>query len=281
MWALCRYVGTATPPLFTNKRMIVRGQRGLRFASDPGILLVSAMGMPMRNAERFVSYLRVSTSQQGRSGLGLDAQRVAIERFLSVGDTVIGEFIEVETGKGYNALDRRPQLQAAVALCRKTKAQLLIAKLDRLARNVRFFLELMDSGIGVVFCDVPETRGATGRFLLTNLAAVAELEAGLISERTRAALAAAKARGTRLGNPRMLADPVGFAQAREEVFRQRHLEGIDLEAVVASLHADGVTTLRAISAKLNADGVPSPRGGKWHPSTVHRLLKRLEAPTSS
>jgi DNA invertase Pin-like site-specific DNA recombinase len=230
----------------------------------------------MRDAERYVAYYRVSTDKQGRSGLGLEAQKATVERFVGPGDEIVAEYVEVETGKGRDAFSKRPRLAAAVAECRRSKAKLLIAKLDRLARNVRFFLELMDSGIGVVICDLPETKGATGRFLLTNLAAVAELEAGMIGERTRAALAAAKARGTRLGNPQIHADAKAFAEGREAVFRAKYLAGIDLAAEIRAVREAGITGYREIAASLNAKGIPTPRGGKWHPSSVHRQAKRLK-----
>ena len=149
----------------------------------------------------FVSYLRVSTDRQGRSGLGLEGQRKAVEDFLNGGcGSLVAEFVEVETGKRHD----RPQLAAALALCRLHNATLIIAKLDRLARNTRFLLDIVEGSgeAGVVFCDLPTVpSGPVGKFLVTQMAAVAELEAGLISQRTRAALAAAKARGKRLGNP--------------------------------------------------------------------------------
>lgn len=225
---------------------------------------------------RFVAYYRVSTDAQGRSGLGLEAQKATVTAFLKPGEEVVAEFLEVETGKGADAFARRPQLAAAVAECRRSKSKLLVAKLDRLARNVRFFLELMDShGVTVVFCDVPETAGPLGRFMLTTLAAVAELEAGMISERTKAALAAAKARGTLLGNPLIHADARAFAEAREAAFRKRHLDGIDLAAEIRAIREAGVTDYRGLATALNAKGIPTPRGGKWHPSSIHRQAKRL------
>lgn len=228
--------------------------------------------------ERYVAYYRVSTDAQGRSGLGLEAQKSTVTNFLKPGDEVAAEFLEVETGKGMDAFARRPQLAAAVAECRRSKSKLLVAKLDRLARNVRFFLELMDShGVTVVFCDVPETAGPMGRFMLTTLAAVAELEAGMISERTKAALAAAKARGTRLGNPLIHADAKGFAEAREAVFRAKYLDGIDLAAEIRTVREAGAKGYREIADALNAKGVPTPRGGRWYPSSVHRQVRRLNA----
>ena len=145
---------------------------------------------------KFVSYYRVSTDRQGRSGLGLDAQKEAVQQRLNGGRwQLVAEFVEIEIGKRA----RRPQLDAALGACKKHKAKLVVAKLDRLSRNVSFLLKLIDSGVEVLFADLPELNGAMGRFMLTTMASVAELEAGLISERTKAALKAAKARGVRLG----------------------------------------------------------------------------------
>src|ERR1035437_6339889 len=149
--------------------------------------------------ERFIAYFRVSTDRQGRSGLGLDAQRKAVADYLDDGAwELVGEYTEVESGKRAD----RPELARALESCRKQKATLIIAKLDRLARNARFLLTVVEGTgeRGVVFCDLPTgPPGPVGKFLVTQMAAVAELEAGLISQRTRAALAAAKARGKRLG----------------------------------------------------------------------------------
>ena len=140
-----------------------------------------------------VTYLRVSTDRQGQSGLGLEAQRAAVASYMA-SRTLVGEFVEVESGRK----DNRPQLAAALALCRQHKARLVIAKLDRLARSVAFISGLMESGVEFVAADMPEAN----RFMLHVMAAVAEHEREMISQRTRVALAAAKARGTRLGNPR-------------------------------------------------------------------------------
>jgi DNA invertase Pin-like site-specific DNA recombinase len=145
---------------------------------------------------KFVAYYRVSTDRQGRSGLGLDAQREAVQERLNGGRwQLIGEFVEVESGKRA----KRPKLDAALAAYKKHKAKLIVAKLDRLSRNVSFLMKLVDSGVDVLFADLPELNGAMGRFMLTTMASVAELEAGLVSERTKAALKAARARGVKLG----------------------------------------------------------------------------------
>src|SRR5882724_2355990 len=148
---------------------------------------------------KFVSYLRVSTDKQGRSGLGLEAQREAVKRYLDGGDwKLLAEYVETETGKRAD----RPKLSAALAHAKAIGATLVFAKLDRLTRNVDLLRKLVASNVDLVFCDLPHVPpGAMGRFLLTQMASVAELEAGLISERTKAALAAAKARGVKLGNP--------------------------------------------------------------------------------
>src|SRR6188474_2024821 len=148
---------------------------------------------------KFLSYLRVSTDKQGRSGLGIEAQREAVARFLVGSNSkLVQEYIETESGKRSD----RPKLAAALAHAKATGATVVFAKLDRLTRNVDLLRSLVASGVDLVFCDLPHVpAGAMGRFLLTQMASVAELEAGLISERTKAALTAAKARGAKLGNP--------------------------------------------------------------------------------
>jgi len=217
------------------------------------------------SAGKFVAYYRVSTAQQGQSGLGLEAQREAVMRHLSQGGwPPLAEFTEVETGKGSNALDRRPQLQAALAFARKHKATLIIAKLDRLARNVAFISQLMEAGVPFVAADNPHAQPLT----IHILAAVAEHERKMISERTKAALAAAKARGRVLGaNGRVLAD-------------QNKAEAVDRLAPIAerlrAFKAEGLT-LRRIAETLNAEGIASPGGASWHPTNVQRALARVGA----
>ena len=223
--------------------------------------------------DRFVSYLRVSTDRQGRSGLGLDAQREAVRAFLAGrGWPPVAEFVEVESGRRAD----RPQLAAALAACRSRGATLVVAKLDRLSRNVPFLRSLTDAGVDVIFCDMPNLpAGAMGRFLLTQMAAVAELEAGLTSERTKAALAAAKARGKRLGGYRAGAEDraraVAPAGAAAKSARAR-ARAADLAPVLAEIRGAGVTTLADICHALTARGIPTPSGrGAWHPATVARL----------
>ncbi len=230
---------------------------------------------------RFVSYLRVSTDGQGRSGLGLEAQRQAVAaHVIQAGGEVVAEFQEVESGKRAD----RPQLAAALASCRTRRAVLVIAKLDRLARNARFLLSVVEGSgeAGVVFCDLPTLpAGPVGKFMLTQMAAVAELEAGLISQRTRAALAVAKTRGVRLGNPSPTpATAQMAAAARQARSRQVAARAADVLAVVRQVQAEGASSLRAIAAELHTYGVLTPAGKlAWSPAQVRRLLARAEAPT--
>jgi len=221
---------------------------------------------------RFVSYLRVSTTRQGQSGLGLEAQRQAVSAYLNGGRwTLAREYIEVETGKS----DTRPQLAAALSECRITGATLIVAKVDLLARNVRFLMEVLDgSGAGgVVFADLPSIPpGPTGRFLVQQMAAVAELEAGLISQRTKAALEAAKARGSKLGGWRgghKVAPELGREVQRKEA--QKFAEAVAPRVI--ELRQRGLS-LRQIAAELSTMGVKTRRGGAWSCETVRDVLRR-------
>lgn len=221
-----------------------------------------------RNNAKAIAYLRVSTDRQGRSGLGLEAQREAVERFAkSNGMAVIAEYEEVETGKGSNALSKRPQLAAALAQAKKDKATVIVAKLDRLARNTKFLLTLIESGADVAFADMPQVAGPMGKFILTQMAAVAELEAGLISQRTKDALQAAKERGQELGKHGKV-----LAQRNRADAVQRASEAAP--AVLAM--RDTGMPMRRIVETLNERGTPSPTGGKWHLTSLHRMLARLE-----
>lgn len=226
---------------------------------------------------RFISYVRVSTQQQGRSGLGLDAQREAVTTYLNGGNwSLVREYVEVESGKRID----RPQLAAALAHAKAIGATLVFAKLDRLARNARFLLGIVESGANVVFCDLPNVPpGPTGKFILASMASVAELEAGLISQRTKAALAAAKARGVRLGNPNGAAHlrDLGNAAAAAGARRAAENRAADLAPLVASIRDAGHTSLAAIAAELNSRGILTARGAKWHSSTVRNLLARVGA----
>ena len=215
----------------------------------------------------FVTYLRVSTDQQGRSGLGLEAQRAAVAAHVhATGGRIVAEHVEVESGRKKD----RPQLAAALEASRALRAVLLIAKLDRLARNVAFVSNLMESGVEFVAADMPTVN----RLTVHILAAVAEEEARMISARTKAALAAAKARGVVLGNPRLLArDPVLAAQANvvQVANAQRRMAAV-LPYVEQAQRA-GAATLAQIAEALMARGVPAPRGGqRWAPAQVRRVL---------
>lgn len=225
-----------------------------------------------RQAPRFISYLRVSTDRQGRSGLGLDAQRRAVLDFINGGGAeVVAEFVEVESGRRAD----RPELERALAACRLRRATLIVAKVDRLTRSVGFLHRLLDAGVDVAFCDLPQVTGPTGRFMLNQMAAVAELEAGLISQRTRAALQAARERGVRLGNPGN-ATPEGRALgSRRGVESQRARAASrarDVLPLIEELRAEGAESLRKLAAGLNGRGVPAPRGGSWSAAQVSRVL---------
>ena len=220
-----------------------------------------------------VGYVRVSTAMQGKSGLGIESQRDAITRFAATeAYDLIGEFVEVETGKGFDALERRPQLTAALGQARKAKCPVMVAKLDRLSRDVHFISGLMAHKVPFI---VAELGADCDPFLLHLYAALAEKERALISERTRSALAAKRAQGVKLGNPVNLA----AAGARGA---QTQRAGADAFAanvlpVVRQLQAAGATTPRAIAAALNERRVRTARGGEWHDSTVRNLLQRHRA----
>ena len=230
---------------------------------------------------RFISYLRVSTDGQGRSGLGLEAQRQTVAAHVAqVDGTLLAEFQEVESGKRAD----RPQLTAALAACRTRRAVLVIARLDRLARNARFLLSIVEGSgeAGVVFCDLPTVpAGPVGRFLVTQMAAVAELEAGLISQRTRAALAAAKVRGVKLGNPRLIpGTPAMAAVARAARSRQVAERTTDVLAMLRQVQDEGAGSLRTIAAGLQAHGVLTPAGkANWSAAQVRRVLARSKLRT--
>jgi DNA invertase Pin-like site-specific DNA recombinase len=222
-----------------------------------------------------VVYLRVSTERQGRSGLGLEAQRAAVASYANdAGLTIVEEFLEVETGKGANALTKRPQLLAALASAKKRKAKLVLAKLDRLARNVHFISGLMETGVDFVAADMPHAD----RFQLHIFAAVAEHEARAISERTRAALQAAKERGCKADGKPFKGGSLGSHGRVLAV--QRKAEAVERLSPVANTLAElrqrGLS-MRAMVGVLNERGVDSPGGGKWHLANLHRAMKRLEA----
>ena len=223
---------------------------------------------------QIISYLRVSTAKQGVSGLGLEAQRAAVEHFTAAGGhTLIAESLEVESGRKAD----RPQLAAALTSCRLHRATLIIAKLDRLARNVAFIANLMDGGVEFVACDMPHAN----RLTLHLLAAIAEHEREMISQRTKAALQAAKARGVRLGNPNgaaALLDRCRLAANRSAGVRRATAvqRAAAVAPILAELSANGLNC-RQMARALNRSGVPSPSGRSWYPEQVRRTRLGMEA----
>jgi DNA invertase Pin-like site-specific DNA recombinase len=222
---------------------------------------------------KFVAYHRVSTEKQRRSGLGLGAQQAAVAAYLDGGRwELLAEFVEVETGKGANALDKRPQLRAALELCWKKKATLVIAKLDRLARNVHFVSGLMESGVPFVAADMPHADKA----MIHMHAVMSEWERDAISKPTREALAAAKVRGVKLGT----AGPRNLRKVNDRRHAYAAAKAENLRGVLLGLRARGLSQ-RAIAAELNKLGVKAPRGGAWYLPTVQRVLARLGAGPSA
>lgn len=220
---------------------------------------------------RAVAYYRVSTDKQGRSGLGLDAQKMAVQAILKPSDLLLAEFTEVESGKRRD----RPQLTKALHQAKINKAALVVAKVDRLARNVHFLETILSGDIEVVFADLPQVSGPMGRFILQQLAAVAQLEAGLISERTKAALAAAKRKGVKLGGFKGAA--VDSKLGTQALMQQADIRANDYGIVISDVQATGVTSLKGIADALNARGIPTARGGQWQAVQVKRVLARIEA----
>jgi DNA invertase Pin-like site-specific DNA recombinase len=222
---------------------------------------------------KFIAYYRVSTARQGSSGLGLEAQRKAVADYLNGGSwDLIDEFVEVESGKRND----RPELAKAIAACRKHKATLVIAKLDRLARNVAFVSALMEAGVDFIAADMPTAN----RLTVHILAAVAEHEREMISNRTKAALAQAKARGRKLGwaidsrrNDQLAAARKGAAVRRSRATAQAD----NVVPIIRQIEASGATTLQQVADALNARGIPTARGGSWHPATVARIKARAAA----
>lgn len=240
----------------------------------------------------FVTYCRVSTARQGRSGLGLEAQRTAVVGYLNGGAwRVVGEFVEVESGRNAD----RPELAKALACARLHRAALVVAKVDRLTRSLAFLSKLLEAGVDVRFCDLPQIEGPTGRFMLQQMASVAELEAGMIGDRTRKALAAAKVRlanltdaeradyqargkATKLGGlrPGVVFTDEHRAQGRAARSARANARAIDLVPTIAALRADGATTLAALAEALTARGIPTARGAStWSAMQVSRVLKQI------
>ena len=216
---------------------------------------------------RFVAYYRVSTDKQGKSGLGLEAQREAVARYLNGGNwTLAAEYTEIESGKN----NARPELQKAIAAAKLYGAKLIIAKLDRLARNVAFVSNLMESGVEFIAVDFPEAN----RLTVHILAAVAEHEAAMISQRTKAALAAAKARGKALGGNRgVIIDDAARKRSRAVRAAKATTRAGQLLPMIEDIKASGITSLNAIARELTARKVPAARGGmSWTAMGVSRAL---------
>lgn len=213
--------------------------------------------------QKVIAYYRVSTVQQGQSGLGLEAQRAAVLGYLSRDSfDLLEEFTEIESGR----IKKRPQLLRAIALCRKHKARLVIAKLDRLARNAAFLLALRDSGIDFVAADLPNAD----RLTVGVMAIFAEHEREMIAKRTREALQAAKARGTKLGNPRISeasALGAGVNKARASEF------AYNVMPIIEQIRRTGLSSLRQIAQALNDRGINTARGGRWGQQTVANVIR--------
>jgi len=214
---------------------------------------------------KFVAYFRVSTDKQGKSGLGLEAQRQAVLQFLDGGQwSLVGEFTEIESGKR----NERPELEEALAACKRQKANLVIAKLDRLSRNLAFIATLMDSGVEFIAVDNPHANKLTVHIL----AAVAQHEREMIAQRTKDALQAAKARGIVLGNPRLAAvrdRAVASLKADADRFAR------NIAPIIREIQSSGVSSHRGIARSLNARGVNTARGGEWTAVQVGSILQRV------
>jgi DNA invertase Pin-like site-specific DNA recombinase len=219
--------------------------------------------------KRVIGYVRVSTSQQGRSGLGIEAQRDALERFAaSEGFELVRVFVEVETGKGADALDRRPELAAALSEARRLRCSVAVAKLDRLSRDVHFISGLMAHRVPFV---VVELGADVDPFILHLFAALAEKERAMIATRTKAALAAAKARGVVLGGPK-LAKARKRAVVSIKALADHHAANV--LPVIREIQRTGTTSLHKIADALNARGIGTPRGGSWFAKSVSNVLAR-------
>jgi DNA invertase Pin-like site-specific DNA recombinase len=226
---------------------------------------------------KFVSYLRVSTARQCQSGLGLEAQRASVADFLNGGQwKVIKEFVEVESGSHND----RPELAKAMALCRLRGATLVIAKIDRPSRDAHFLLGLQKGGVKFVAADMPEAN----EMVVGIMAVVAQAERKMISVRTKSALAAARARGVKLGGVRHKSDGTvvtvsaeASAAGRATKTAQAIARAADVLPIIADIQAGGAKSLREIAAELNARGIPTARGGQWSATQVQRVMVRLAA----
>jgi DNA invertase Pin-like site-specific DNA recombinase len=220
-------------------------------------------------SKRLVGYVRVSTAKQGHSGLGIEAQKEALERFAATeGFQILRVFVEVETGKGSDALDRRPQLAAALSEARRQRCYVGVAKLDRLSRDVHFISGLMVHRVPFV---VAELGADVDPFILHLFAALAQKERAMISSRTKAALAAAKARGVTLGSPEL---PKARKSAVATIKALADQHATNVLPVIREIRRAGAMSLRQIADALNARGITTPRGGQWYASSVRNVLER-------
>jgi len=247
--------GMEKPKDFTNRPPLL--YHSVKWSFDGMIYMEVAQ-------DRLIAYYRVSTARQGASQLGLDAQRAAVTRFLK-GTALMGEFTEVESGKRND----RPELAKALAACKLYRAKLIIAKLDRLARNVAFISNLMDSDVEFIAADFPEAN----RLTIHILAAVAEHEREMISQRTRAALTVAKARGVKLGNPRLKPGTNTKPATEAKIVKARVFSEHMLPVI---LGLDG--TLKEKAEALNNRGITTSRGGRWNAASVMRVLRQQAPP---
>jgi DNA invertase Pin-like site-specific DNA recombinase len=250
----------------------------------------------MAQQGKFIAYYRVSTDKQGKSGLGLEAQRQAVMNYLNGGEwKIVGEFTEVESGRRSD----RPQLDAALKAARLHRAAIVVSKVDRLTRSVAFLSKLLEADVDVRFADLPQIEGPTGRFMLQQMASVAELEAGMIADRTKKALAAAKANGKKLGGSRRyvmgrdergnkiygdrVVMPASARMAAARVVQKRVCaRADDLAPIICELQAGGAQSLRAIANGLNEAGIPTARGhGTWSAVQVRASLisSRISRPS--
>ncbi len=227
--------------------------------------------MECNDMTRYVAYYRVSTAKQGQSGLGLEAQEATVARHIKPGDELIAPpFIEVESGKRSD----RPELGKALARCRVMDGTLIVAKVDRLTRSASFLETVLASGVPVVFCDLPGVEGAVGEFILRQMANIAQLEAGLISERTKAALRAKVERDgqwDRNASHHLVpgAGQEAATKARQEKAKTR---ASDLLPVIQEIRESGVASFGGIAKALNERGITTARGGKWQAVQVQRVL---------